>query len=807
MAIRWEDIQNLSVTESEINLLAGLTATASEINDIAGFTGTSSDLNNLIGLDLALAAHEAEGFATAHPILANSLDGLLLADATVTKAKLSFNAALDTDIAGLQVQVDSAVSDTAVQQTQIDNLFGIVIPGQGSSISDAINQTIAHIEKTIDAHDSSSISYGNYYQLTGDITGAVTTTLILPSSIIKFFRAGELIRFQDDITPAEDVILTTVNYTTNEITFPTTTSSFTIADNGIIWTLAEDQVQEGLNRSFRNDGETKMLLREGVFTGTMDTQILTADRTWTLRDEDFILGNPSLVGNSLSVLRTNFGETDVEWHDLTAADINFTNLISGLTAVDVQAAIDELDNIVDLHIADLSIHFTEASITHLNIQDIGTNTHVQIDNHIADLTLHRIINDAGTSLVEMWSANKINAELASKSDTTHNHDLDLLSNVNSTGKVTASILEWDGTSSWIPGVKGEINTASNLVGGQGVFGAKVGSDLQFKSLVAGSNISLSSDANGITISTSGGLGEVNTASNVGGANGIFKQKTLADLEFLSLAAGTNVTITPSGDTLVIASTSGGGGGGGTAITRTQTAHGFSLLEGIYHDGTIWQKAQANNAETLAEYVITEVTDSNNFIANKFGEATIAAHGKIIGQHYFLSDSIAGGAQTIEPSTFSNPLFYVEDANTIHVEVYRPSDVTTLVSDTAKWQRKDLVLNQTAIATVSDLTFNNLTIGKTYRISGQLRVQGNSGAINDKFMNIQIHNGITLITESFARSGNTANYSHTDHLSVIFTATDAILTTSISSNSNCYLANVTFKILEELPVHTETTIWI
>ena len=62
MAIRWEDIQNLSVTESEINLLAGLTATAAELNEISGFTGTASDLNDLIGTDVDLAAHEALRF-------------------------------------------------------------------------------------------------------------------------------------------------------------------------------------------------------------------------------------------------------------------------------------------------------------------------------------------------------------------------------------------------------------------------------------------------------------------------------------------------------------------------------------------------------------------------------------------------------------------------------------------------------------------------------------------------------------------------------------------------------------------------
>jgi trimeric autotransporter adhesin len=53
---------------------------------------------------------------------------------------------------------------------------------------------------------------------------------------------------------------------------------------------------------------------------------------------------------------------------------------------------------------------------------------------------------------------------------------------------------------------GEINTASNLGAGTGLYAAKSGVDLQFKSLVAGSNISLSSDANTVTINATGDIG-------------------------------------------------------------------------------------------------------------------------------------------------------------------------------------------------------------------------------------------------------------------------------------------------------------
>ena len=52
---------------------------------------------------------------------------------------------------------------------------------------------------------------------------------------------------------------------------------------------------------------------------------------------------------------------------------------------------------------------------------------------------------------------------------------------------------------------GEVNTGRNIGGGEGVFSQKVGKELQFKSLVAGSNIDLDSSTNTITIASSANL--------------------------------------------------------------------------------------------------------------------------------------------------------------------------------------------------------------------------------------------------------------------------------------------------------------
>lgn len=70
---------------------------------------------------------------------------------------------------------------------------------------------------------------------------------------------------------------------------------------------------------------------------------------------------------------------------------------------------------------------------------------------------------------------------------------DFYLHANSVGKPTVSLRGTTGS--------GEANTASNVGAGEGVFAQKVGVDLQFKSLVAGSNVSIVSDSDEITIAS------------------------------------------------------------------------------------------------------------------------------------------------------------------------------------------------------------------------------------------------------------------------------------------------------------------
>ena len=67
---------------------------------------------------------------------------------------------------------------------------------------------------------------------------------------------------------------------------------------------------------------------------------------------------------------------------------------------------------------------------------------------------------------------------------------------------------------------GEINTASNVGGGNNVFEQKVGTDLQFRTIVAGTNVTITSGATTLTVNSSGGGVTIDPYEDVGNVTSI-----------------------------------------------------------------------------------------------------------------------------------------------------------------------------------------------------------------------------------------------------------------------------------------------
>jgi hypothetical protein len=77
-------------------------------------------------------------------------------------------------------------------------------------------------------------------------------------------------------------------------------------------------------------------------------------------------------------------------------------------------------------------------------------------------------------------------------------------------------------------------------------------------------------------------GESNTGRNVGSGDGVFKQKNGVDLEFKSLVAGSNITLTAGTDDITIDASGGGGG----ALTNSTIPKGQFLMVNPYRNSSV-----------------------------------------------------------------------------------------------------------------------------------------------------------------------------------------------------------------------------
>lgn len=98
-------------------------------------------------------------------------------------------------------------------------------------------------------------------------------------------------------------------------------------------------------------------------------------------------------------------------------------------------------------------------------------------------------------------------------------------------------------------------SVANVGGGINLY-KDFSTNYNFKTLVAGSNISITPDTDTVTISATN-VGETNTVTTVGTGVSLFKQKVGPALQFKSIIAGSNISIDTSNNNQIIINSTGG----------------------------------------------------------------------------------------------------------------------------------------------------------------------------------------------------------------------------------------------------------
>ena len=121
----------------------------------------------------------------------------------------------------------------------------------------------------------------------------------------------------------------------------------------------------------------------------------------------------------------------------------------------------------------------------------------------------------------------------------------------------------------------EATTGANLgASGEGVFAQLNGAEMQFKKLIGGGNVTLSSDGNAITINSVGGLQTLNVETDNG-------TQTVTDGDTLKFIGGTNLNTKIAG-------------GGVTLDSVTELSSDLSPELGANLDGKNFQIINLNN---------------------------------------------------------------------------------------------------------------------------------------------------------------------------------------------------------------------
>lgn len=200
------------------------------------------------------------------------------------------------------------------------------------------------------------------------------------------------------------------------------------------------------------------------------------------------------------------------------------------------------------------------------------------------------VGDVDATLIVARAIAEIDADMAAAGGGTAGiRRLGDLLDVNTSGASNGEVLTYlNGTYILAPGGSGSVSlTVENSGSGGQILKPMIGSILTARSIVPGSaRVSISQSTDTIAVDVPN-VGETNVGSNIGTAEsiGLYAGKNGTTLQYYGLRAGPNISLTQSGNDIVVGAISAGGGTG-TTYNATNVGIGRDVYAGI--SGTTFQ---------------------------------------------------------------------------------------------------------------------------------------------------------------------------------------------------------------------------
>jgi len=727
-------LDGVTATTAELNILDGVTSTAAELNILDGVTSTTAELNLLDGVTSTTAELNILDGVTSTATEINLLDGVtattaelnILDGVTATAAELNALDGITSTVSELNI-VDGGTSATSTTLADADR---VVVNDNGTMVQVALTDFETYFESALDtlsnvttvgalnsgsitsgfgAIDNGSsaitttgtVTYGNLSDGTITITAFVdeddmssnSATLVPTQQSVKAYVDTQITAEDLDVTTDSGTIAIdldsetlTIGGTSNEIETSATGNAVTIG----IPAAAQITTSLGVGGGSTNGvqiSQGAISIKNGGTQSYVDFYCESSNAHYARLQAP---AHSAFSGNITATLPATTGTIALTSSDITGNAATATALATARTIGGT--SFDGTANI-SVALADTATALATARTIH-GVSFDGT----------ANIDLTEVIQDTVGAMVTG----------------------------NTESNITVTYEDSDGTLDFSVTGGGSVSEAFKTISVSGQDDVVADAAADTLTLVAGSNMTITTNASGdsITFASSGGGGSQNLFSTiaVSGQSNVVADSTT---DTLTLVAGSNITLTTdaSSDSITIASSASGSGGSSSSFTKnTFTGDGsttaFTLTNSVSNEDNLLVFIdgvyQADNVYSVSGTTLTFATAPvNTRVIEVF-----AVEGGIVGSAPVIDTMTGDGSDTTlalsTTPTSENQTFVTIDGVVQHKSTYSVSG-STLTFSTAP---------PTGTA-VECITFTNVAVTTFQDGDGDTKIQVEESSDEDK----------------------------------------------------------------------------